>query len=118
MPIAEENKDRYPDYWPILSWWIRYRRAEGRCECRGECGSPHSLDGNGRCPERDKENAIHFNGPVLLTVAHLDHTPEHCDALPSGESNLKAMCQACHLRYDSGYHQSTKDERQNKLFKD
>jgi hypothetical protein len=39
---------------------------------------------------------------VVLTVAHLDHTPEHCDP-----SNLKAMCQRCHLRYDADHHAST-----------
>jgi hypothetical protein len=32
---------------------------------------------------------------VVLTVAHLDHTPENC-----ADDNLKAMCQRCHNRYD------------------
>jgi len=32
---------------------------------------------------------------VVLTVAHLDHTPEHCD-----DANLKAWCQRCHNTYD------------------
>jgi len=31
----------------------------------------------------------------LLTVAHLDHRPEHCH-----RSNLKALCNPCHCRYD------------------
>ena len=36
---------------------------------------------------------------VVLTTAHLDH-----DATNSSDANLKAMCQACHLRLDSEQH--------------
>ena len=36
---------------------------------------------------------------VVLTVAHLDHVPEHSDP-----ANLKAMCQRCHLAYDAAEH--------------
>jgi len=32
----------------------------------------------------------------VLTVAHLDHTPENCEP-----QNLKAMCQRCHNKYDA-----------------
>lgn len=32
---------------------------------------------------------------VVLTVAHLDHTPENCDP-----ANLKDSCQRCHNRYN------------------
>lgn len=42
----------------------------------------------------------------VLTVAHLDHTPEHNDA-----ANLRAMCQGCHLAYDRAYHESTRKRR-------
>lgn len=40
---------------------------------------------------------------VVLTVAHLDHTPEHCDP-----DNLAAMCQGCHLHYDRDHHAHTR----------
>ena len=40
---------------------------------------------------------------VVLTVAHLDHTPENCDP-----TNLMAMCQACHLAYDRDHHADTR----------
>lgn len=33
---------------------------------------------------------------IVLTVAHLDHTPENC-----ADENLKALCQKCHNRYDA-----------------
>lgn len=36
---------------------------------------------------------------VVLTIAHLDHTPENCDP-----DNLLAMCQRCHLAYDAESH--------------
>ena len=38
-------------------------------------------------------------GRVILTVAHLDHDPSN-----NKDSNLKAMCQRCHLRYDKDQH--------------
>lgn len=38
----------------------------------------------------------------MLTVAHLNHTPEDCDP-----GNLRAMCQGCHLHYDREHHSQT-----------
>lgn len=46
------------------------------------------------------EPAKWAKGNVVLTVAHLNHTPEDCRP-----ENLKAMCQRCHLRYDHDHHQ-------------
>ena len=40
---------------------------------------------------------------VVLTTAHRDHVPEHCE-----EANLFAACQKCHLAYDSGHHAMTR----------
>lgn len=39
---------------------------------------------------------------IVLTIAHLDHTPEHCD-----DDNLRAWCQRCHLAYDQQHHLQT-----------
>lgn len=36
---------------------------------------------------------------IVLTIAHLDHTPENC--VPE---NLRALCQRCHLTYDAEMH--------------
>lgn len=33
---------------------------------------------------------------IVLTIAHLDHTPENNDP-----ANLRAWCQRCHNRYDA-----------------
>lgn len=40
---------------------------------------------------------------IVLTIAHLDHDINNNDY-----SNLKAMCQRCHLRYDIEHHKETK----------
>src|SRR5690606_14847415 len=98
MPIRPENKDRYPDDWPDISRRIRFDRAEGRCECAGECGAPtHSYPG--RCLAEHGQAHPVTGSRVVLTVAHLNHTPEDCT-----DDNLRAMCQACHLSYDIDRH--------------
>lgn len=105
VPIRPENRDRYPPSWREISYRIRFNRAQGQCECRGECGVAHDWaddDDDGRCGRwhgEQIERGYYDNRRVItvvLTVAHLDHTPENC-----ADDNLRAMCQACHNRYDS-----------------
>jgi hypothetical protein len=98
MPIRPENRAKYPPDWRAISLLIRTERAKGRCECTGECGRDH---GGGRCP-RQAGTDLPTGGRIILTVAHLDHDPTNCS-----ESNLKAMCQACHLRLDREQHTAT-----------
>lgn len=97
MPIKPENRARYPKDWKEISARIRFERAEGICEfCReAEHGKPHPITGS----------------IVVLTTAHLDHTPEHCD-----DDNLAAMCQKCHLTYDALHHRiNSAKTRRDKL---
>jgi hypothetical protein len=96
MPIRPEEKARYPKDWPAISRRIR-DRAGNQCEgspaypdCRAANGEPHPVTAS----------------RVVLTVAHLDHTPEHCD-----DDNLKAWCQRCHLTYDREHHANTRRRR-------
>jgi hypothetical protein len=98
-PIRPENRDRYPQDWPQISLAVK-ERAGWRCECRGECGrGTHA----GRCPNRHGGLAYGTaTTVVVLTTAHLDHTPENCD-----QDNLRAMCQGCHLHYDRDHHART-----------
>lgn len=97
-PIRAENRHRYGHDWPKFSRQIRFDRAEGRCECEGECGrGTHE----GRCPNRHGEPAYGTGSKVVLTVAHLCHTPE-C------REHVKAMCQGCHLHYDREHHARTR----------
>lgn len=108
-PIRPENVDRYPADWPEIRAAI-LERAElwvpgsmafvPRCECMGECGrGTHE----GRCPNLHEGFAYGTGSKVVLTIAHLDHTPEHNDP-----SNLRAMCQGCHLHYDRAHHAETR----------
>lgn len=99
MPIRPENAKRYPSNWRDISLAIK-DRAGWRCECEGECGRGTH---DGRCPNLHGEPAYGTGSKVILTTAHLDHTPENCDPL-----NLKAMCQGCHLHYDRDHHAETR----------
>jgi hypothetical protein len=99
VPIRPENRNRYPKDWKATSHRIRTQRAAGQCECTGECGrGTHQ----GRCPNRQDQPAYGTGSKVQLTVAHLDHTPEHSD-----DNNLRAMCNGCHLHYDRDHHRHT-----------
>ena len=80
MPIRPENLHLYPKNWKQIREQILVR-ADNRCEwCGAENYQPHPKTGS----------------YVVLTVMHLDHTPENCDP-----ENLKAACQLCHNRYDA-----------------
>ncbi len=86
MPIRPENRARYPSNWPEISQRIK-ARAGDCCEgspaypnCRTPNGQPHPVTGS----------------LVVLTVAHLDHTPENC-----ADDNLRCFCQRCHNTYDA-----------------
>jgi 5-methylcytosine-specific restriction endonuclease McrA len=92
------HRDRYPDDWEEISTAIRERSA-GQCECEGECGLHRTHPGPRRCEERNGEPAKWAKGRVVLTVAHLNH-----DTADNRPENLRAMCQRCHLRYDSPMH--------------
>ena len=84
MPLTREERARYPADWPEISRRIRFGRARGHCEwCGAEHGKPHP----------------NTKSIVVLTVAHLNHTPE--DVRPE---NLAALCQRCHLNYDRQRH--------------
>jgi hypothetical protein len=97
MPIRKENKKRYPPNWKQISEDIRFGRAGGECECEGQCGK-HV----GRCGAYHGGINPATGSVVVLTVMHLDHTPENCDY-----TNLLAGCQRCHLAYDAGHHAQT-----------
>lgn len=118
MPIRPENKERYPANWPEISKAIR-ERAGNKCEkCKVSNGAmvkriksedwgPEPVymteDGNvrsaidGQLLGMDYPAAYEANYvKIVLTVAHLDHTPENCDP-----ANLRCWCQRCHNHYDA-----------------
>lgn len=88
MPISKENKSLYPKNWKEIRAKI-LQRADNKCEF---CGIENHkwtrsvmIGGNRGWYYR-----------VVLTIAHLDHNPQNCDP-----SNLRALCQKCHNRYDA-----------------
>lgn len=119
MPIRPENKARYPADWKQVRERI-LKRADWKCEHPG-CRARHGVTGywrDGRfvpmpealwnagykagdvvaCAEGERLKII----KVVLTIAHLDHTPENC-----ADENLRAWCQRHHLSYDAKHHAQT-----------
>lgn len=101
----------YPANWKAIRAEI-LERAGHRCECDGECGfhhpfqweiDPWGMDARGpnalRCMERGGQKALRFRGRVILTIAHLNNK----SVKDVRRTNLKAMCQACHLRMDAPF---------------
>lgn len=81
MPIRPEMRKRYPKDWKLRSRFVRFYRAQNRCEwCGAKNGCPHPVTGS----------------KVVLTTAHVfDHRPEAASLL-----NLAALCQKCHNGHD------------------
>ncbi|MEM7537435.1 MAG: HNH endonuclease [Chloroflexota bacterium] len=114
MPMQREL---YPDDWDKIALGVKVA-ANWTCT---QCGRPC------REPKRDWAEFIHTlrteHGdemanevtikPVrfVLTVAHLDRNPANSD-----ESNLKALCTVCHLRYDAPHNaqNATKTRRRKR----
>lgn len=94
MPIRPENRTRYPKNWKSEIRPRILERAGHACE-----GSPDFPD----CRAPNYEPHPETGSRVVLTIAHLDHTPENCD-----DENLRAWCQRCHLHYDRHHHASTR----------
>jgi len=99
----------YPDNWIALSTYVRHERAQGQCECIGECGlHQFTPPGPRRCVERNHASALWAQGMVVLTTAHLcDAT---CPDVPEGKrvcgnvDHLRGFCQRCHLLTDLTLH--------------
>ena len=121
----------YPRDWAKISRRVRFERANGLCE---HCGKRHGekvlqgplgswqresqwYDARGRQIHRPPpwpskhwwRHLFWYGEPprprlvkVVLHTAHLDHNPGNCE-----DTNLAALCQQCHLRYDAGLHKWT-----------
>ena len=111
MPISAANRKRYPKDWQIIRAAI-LERAERRCEfCgvpdgalivrdHGPAGATFTLVNTGAVHDATTGEHLGYAGKhkyigrkltrVILTTAHLDHTPEHNDP-----ANLRALCCRC-----------------------
>lgn len=116
VPIKPENRARYPSNWREIRANV-LERAQNKCErcaapnhetiARGDDGTYMLMGGEVHDAEtgkylgmaRGSEYPVVRMTRVVLTIAHLDHTPENCDM-----NNLRAWCQKCHLSYDAEHH--------------
>lgn len=110
MPI---DYKKYPSNWKEIRERI-LKRAGNRCEC---CDLENRQCVWSYKDENKKTNWSLFPDglplekkivKVVLTIAHLDHDETNHDVK---DDRLKAMCQLCHLRYDS------KEKKRRKLIK-
>lgn len=119
MPIKPENRARYPKDWPQIRERILARAAHCCEKCKapnrhriarggGDDTGTYMLDTAEVFDDQTGERLgqIHMSDyevarmvDVVLTIAHLDHTPENC-----ADDNLRAWCQKCHLAYDHEHH--------------
>lgn len=113
MPIKPENLKRYPKDWPLVRERILARA--GNC-CEGSPDFPSCRIRNGWFRNNDSGETTDDGMAaeswsladrdsvtlIVLTIGHLDHTPENC-----ADENLRAWCQRCHLNYDAEHHAQT-----------
>lgn len=108
MPV---DWSKYPTFWPEIRA-AALERSGNRCDLCGvenrrfivrEKGAGFRYVDSGVGDYGSELEAAYLDGEkpiqVVLTVAHLDHTPANCDP-----DNLRALCQRCHLRLDAALH--------------
>jgi hypothetical protein len=109
MTLSPENQN----YCGSLEAWKEkhaeiLKRAENKCE---NCGVKNHATGYRRkdknktfvnCEGMAQESAS-IDGEklitIVLTISHIDHNPQN-----NHGSNLRALCQRCHLRHDAKHH--------------
>ena len=87
MPIKKELRHLYPKNWRE----IRTRILERAHDCCEFCGVRNHT-WRPSLSSTSPSDAVY----VVLTIAHLDHDPTNNDP-----SNLRALYQRCHNRYDA-----------------
>ena len=123
MPIRPENKSKYPDNWDEISLRVREEAGQKcewcqkpngqiiRCKSLGMWVDPDAgwwRDNRGwkipydRAPSLTEGKEV----KIVLTVAHLNHTPQDCH-----RENLRALCQSCHLTYDAPHKAAERSKR-------
>lgn len=135
MPI---DYSKYPGWWKQFSEWVRFERADNKCE---QCQAPNgetvsrgyiaagipfwAKDGsvfNAHNGERlnvgFSVHEIRFDRytKIVLTVAHLDHEGGICDCKArtgrkcARADHCLALCQRCHLLMDLPHHIAKRQE--------
>ncbi|WNM74150.1 HNH endonuclease [Mycobacterium Phage Nergal] len=83
---------------------IKFDRADGRCECEGECGRSHRFGIHYRCSNTHGRPAVTGGERMVsLVVRYLDG-----DTGNAVEHNMMAMCGDCVKRHRSKFKSETK----------
>ena len=123
MPV---NYSKYPAHWKTV---IRPRIMARARNCCEQCGLPNHATVLSKSrvllcdPQPYKQAAANvgcYHEPgeratvIVLTIAHLDH-----DTANNADSNLRALCQRCHLAHDAKHHATncrrTRDAKKGQL---
>lgn len=120
VPIKPENAERYPKHWKQIRMAV-LERAGHKCEgspAYPDCRAPNGWLRNNRTGQLTDDGMLAeawelADGDsvtlIVLTVGHLDRTPENCSM-----ENLRAWCQRCHLTYDAKLHAQNSNETRRK----
>lgn len=108
-----DYKEYPPDWHTVIRPRIRgtyrgidaYQRLDDDFDCKIYDGADSRYIGEDYNLDDDNGKII----TIRLTIMHLDHNTKNND-----DSNLKAGCQRCHLRYDSEHHQVNARVTRNK----
>jgi len=95
----------------VKNYSVGYRQGSKFISTAGN--EMHDKAGNGELSYKEARELVkHCNGfcednliVIVLTVAHLNH-----DINDNDLSNLKALCQKCHLEYDKEHHKKNSRE--------
>lgn len=84
--------------WQWLGLWGQNDNPRTYAEAR-QVAADESFTryGDGAVPAGDPPVIV-----IVLTIAHLDHQPEHC-----APENLRALCQRHHLAHDADHHRAS-----------
>jgi hypothetical protein len=104
------DRSKYPEDWEDLRLRILCRAGERRdadgkivqeamCEICGKARNHWFRHGSQSKERYYRMRILSSDVQIVLTTMHLDH-----DTTNNDESNLKAGCQRCHLRYDAAQH--------------
>ena len=108
---------KYPNNWKTEIRPRILKRADNKCEfCGVENYAVGFRDEHGKfwnCDSDCEQMTSDLDGEklitIVLTISHQDHDiKNNCD------SNLKALCQKCHLNHDKDHHRQTRLKKKYK----
>ena len=93
---------------------IRFVKARGWCECRGECGRDHEVESAGkskRCLAVSGRRHLVTGHKVKLKAVHMDHNKRN-----GKNENMRAMCFHCWRKYAGRHDLAVKSARRQAKF--